>query len=104
MNMKNRNWFLVALAGFAVMSASCKKEKSTTTGWNYNDTKWGGFEKARYKEQETGPNLVYIPGGTFTMGMFEQDVTYEADALPRRITVSDFYMDETEVANIDYLE
>jgi len=47
---------------------------------------------------------VYIPGGTFTMGMFEQDVTYEGDAMPRRITVSDFYMDETEVANIDYLE
>jgi gliding motility-associated lipoprotein GldJ len=104
MKMMNRNWFLVALGGLAMLSFSCKKEKSATTGWNYNDTKWGGFEKARYKEQETGPNLVYIPGGTFTMGMFEQDVTYEGDAMPRRITVSDFYMDETEVANIDYLE
>lgn len=104
MKRMNRNWFLAALAGFAVLSASCKKEKSSTTGWNYNDTKWGGFEKMKYKEQETGPNLVYIPGGTFTMGMFEQDVTYEGDALPRRITISDFYMDETEVSNIDYLE
>ncbi len=104
MNMMKRNLVLVAAVCVAGFFGSCKKEKSSTTGWNYNDTKWGGFEKAKFKDQETGPNLVYIPGGAFTMGLFEQDVTYEADALPRKITVSDFYMDETEVANIDYLE
>jgi gliding motility-associated lipoprotein GldJ len=102
--MMKRNLLLVALVGAAGLVVSCKKEKSATTGWNYNDSKWGGFEKHQYKEQETGPNLVYIPGGTFTMGEFEQDVTYDGDAMPRRITVNDFYMDETEVANIDYLE
>jgi sulfatase modifying factor 1 len=38
------------------------------------------------------------------MGLSEQDVTYNWDAVPRRVTVSSFYMDETEVANIDYRE
>jgi len=94
-----------AIIGLAASFSSCgKKEKSSTTGWNYNDKKMGGFEKQNYQEQETGPNMVYIPGGTYQLGQFEQDVTYEADAVPRRVTVSDFYIDETEVANIDYLE
>ena len=38
------------------------------------------------------------------MGRVEQDVMYEWDNIPRRQTVSSFYMDETEVRNIDYLE
>jgi formylglycine-generating enzyme len=104
MNMMNRNLLLVAFVGAAFLMGSCKKEKSITTGWNYNDKKWGGFELHKYKEQETGPNLVYIPGGAFTMGMMEQDVTYDGDAVPRKVTINDFYMDETEVANSDYLE
>ena len=84
---------------------SCKhKEKSSTTGWNYNDQKWGGFEKLNYEGQATGPNLVLIEGGTFGMGLTEQDVTFEWNNVPRRVTVSSFYMDETEVANIDYRE
>ncbi len=93
----------MALGAFAL--ASChKKEKSASTGWNYNDKKWGGFEKLNYEGQVTGPNLVLVEGGTFTMGLTEQDVTYEWNNVPRRVTVSSFYMDETEVANIDYRE
>ena len=84
--MKKRNLFMAGMIVTAGLMFSCKKEKSTTTGWNYNDSKWGGFEKHDYKEQETGPNLVFIPGGTFTMGVFEQDVT--GDALERRIATS----------------
>jgi len=90
----------------ALMLASCKKksENSTTTGWKYNDQKWGGFEKTDYEGQATGPNLVLIEGGTFTMGLTDQDVTYEWNNVARRVTVSSFYIDETEVRNIDYQE
>lgn len=85
--------------------SSCKQsEKSSSTGWNYNDTEWGGFEKKDYEGQVTGPNLVLIQGGTFTMGTTDQDVTFDWNAIPRRVTVSSFYMDETEVANVDYKE
>jgi len=87
------------------LSFSCKKsEKSSTTGWAYNEQEWGGFEKLDYEGQATGPNLVLIQGGTFTMGNTEQDVMFEWNSVPRRVTVSSFYMDETEVANIDYKE
>jgi formylglycine-generating enzyme len=88
-----------------VLLASCsKKEKSATTGWNYNDQKWGGFEKLNYEGQATGPNLVLVQGGTFAMGVTEEDVMKEWNNIPRRVTVSSFYMDETEVRNIDYRE
>jgi gliding motility-associated lipoprotein GldJ len=93
-----------ALLAFAFASCKKKSESSTTTGWKYNDQKWGGFEKSDYEGQATGPNLVLIEGGTFTMGLTEQDVTYEWNNIPRRVTVSSFYIDESEVRNIDYQE
>ena len=103
------NYFrLAAKIGFAatlVLLVSCsKKEVSRTTGWNYNDSKNGGFESADYKEPITGPGLVFIEGGTFTMGRISDDPMYEWNNIPRRVTVPSFYMDETEVANIDYVE
>ncbi|WP_142603430.1 SUMF1/EgtB/PvdO family nonheme iron enzyme [Solitalea koreensis] len=80
------------------------KSKSSTTGWNYNDSKNGGFQKVPYKNDKIGPGLVPIEGGTFVMGSIEQDLAYENNNSERRVTVTSFYMDETEVANIDWLE
>lgn len=77
---------------------------STTTGWAYNDPSNGGFEVSSAIEQMTGPGLVLIEGGTFTMGRVQDDVMYDWNAVPRRVTVSSFYMDQTEVRNIDYRE
>ncbi|MDY0160967.1 MAG: SUMF1/EgtB/PvdO family nonheme iron enzyme, partial [Bacteroidales bacterium] len=91
------------LAGLLAMS-SCKREASNTTGWNYNDPKFGGFQNHPGYEQETGPGLVFIEGGTFAMGRVEQDVLYDWNNAPKRISVSSFYMDETEIRNIDYRE
>lgn len=81
-----------------------KFEKSTTTGWNYNDKSMGGFQKSKIQEQETGPGLKFIQGGTFTMGATNEDVMGDWNNVPRRITVSSFYIDQTEVANIHYRE
>lgn len=94
----------ICLLGLLAASCGGKKERSSTTNWKYNDQKWGGFEKVDYEGQSTGPNLVLVEGGTFSMGLTEQDVTYEWNNVARRVTVSSFYMDETEVANIDYRE
>ncbi len=104
--MKNKFIGKIAIASALMLVAgtSCKKERSSVTGWNYNDEKNGGFEVTPYTEQETGPGLVLIEGGTFTMGRTEQEVAYNWDNIPRRVTVSSFYMDETEVANVHYLE
>lgn len=104
--MKSKNHFLPFLAVGMMVFAACGGggERSATTAWKYNDERNGGFEVVDYVEQETGPGLVLIEGGTFTMGRTEQDVIMNWDQIPRRATVASFYMDETEVANIHWLE
>ncbi len=77
---------------------------STSTGWEYNNPDNGGFEVTLGAEQKTGPGLVLIEGGRFTMGQVQQDVMFDWNNKPRTVTVSSFYMDETEVKNIDYRE
>lgn len=91
-----------------VFLASCSlfgsKEVSRTTGWEYNDPLWGGYEVAQAAQQITGPGLVFIEGGTFVIGATQQNLLFDWDNIPRRVTVQSFYMDETEVANVDYNE
>ncbi|MGD0582786.1 MAG: SUMF1/EgtB/PvdO family nonheme iron enzyme [Bacteroidales bacterium] len=77
---------------------------SPTTGWDYNNKDNGGFEVAIGAEQKTGPGLVLIEGGVFRMGRVQQDVLFDWNNTPRTVTVSSFYMDETEVRNVDYRE
>lgn len=78
--------------------------ESQTTGWEYNNPDNGGFEVKTDYEEQPGPGLVLIEGGTYTMGQTEQDVTYDWNNVPRRVTVASFYMDQTEVRNVDYRE
>ena len=95
---------LLLLLGVVILLSSCGRERSGSTGWAYNDSNNGGFEKAPFVEQETGPGLVLIEGGTFTMGRVDDDVTYDWNNVPRRVTVSSYYLDETEVTNFSWLE
>ncbi len=88
----------------AAYLSSCNTPGSSTTGWEYNNPDNGGFEVAAFQDQATGPGLVLIEGGTFVQGRTEQDLTWEWNNIPRRVTVSSFYMDETEVKNLDYCE
>ena len=50
---KTISTFLIACNNYTI--AACKKEQSSTTGWEYNQPKNGGFEVVPYEEQETGP-------------------------------------------------
>jgi formylglycine-generating enzyme len=105
--MQVRNF--VILLSSTVLITSCglfkkKPDQSTATGWNYNDKNWGGYQVAKSKEQATGPNLVFVQGGTFTMGQTEEDVMGDWNNIPRRVTVPSFYIDRTEVANVHYRE
>ncbi len=77
---------------------------SQTTGWEYNNPDNGGFEVKTDYVEIAGPGLVLVEGGTYTMGQTEQDVTYDWNNVPRRVTVTSFYMDQTEVRNVDYRE
>ncbi len=94
------------LAAVALMMlASCGNSgRSTATGWNYNDPKWGGYEVSGDGEQGTAPGLVFIEGGSFVMGRVGEDPRYKWDNPAHTVTVSSFYIDETEVSNRMYRE
>jgi len=106
--MKNVLGLPVLLLLAVVFTASCGNNAgnmvSSKTGWNYNDKELGGFEVPNYEGQYVGPGLKFVEGGTFTMGRTDEDLTYEDNNTPKRVTVSSFFMDETEVANVHYRE
>lgn len=104
--MNTKRFFSLATitVAYVLLFASCKKETSNTTGWEYNNAKNGGFEVAPYQDQVTGPGLVFIEGGRFTMGRVEEDVMGDWDNYARTVTVSSFYMDQAEIRNLDWLE
>ncbi len=110
MSLKYRMLLLVAAGLFGLNSCGLfggggsGLGDSEKTGWNYNDPEMGGFEVVTDWQPEAGPGLVFIEGGTFIMGRVEQDVMYDWNAKPRRVTVTSFYMDETEVTNVDWRE
>ncbi len=94
--------FIASLSSCSIFGG--KHERSRTTGWEYNNPENGGFEVSPVREQLTGPGLILIEGGTFTMGSTQEDLMFDWNNFPRRVTISSFYMDETEVSNLDYLE
>ena len=104
LNMRILLALTLSLALFSCKRSSSSKNSSRATGWNIND-KEGGFQyNTNFKEQETAPGLVFIEGGTFTMGKVQDDVMHDWNNSPNQQHVQSFYMDETEVTNLMYLE
>ncbi len=109
--MKCKKIFKLASSVFAFIaitacssSSSKNGNSSRGTGWQIND-KQGGFQyNTNFKEQETAPGLVFVEGGTFTMGKVQDDVLHDWNNSPNQQHVQSFYMDETEVTNMMYLE
>ena len=115
--------FVLGLCGIAVLITSCPSgigsklggslggkpnsvnigSSSSVTGLAYNQK--AGFQvDKKFTGQLIGPNLVFIEGGRFTMGSIEEDVMGTHDNIERTVSVQSFYMDETEIANVHYLE
>jgi gliding motility-associated lipoprotein GldJ len=108
-HVKIMNIRLLLLAILSLCITSCSKSSSSkggsqATGWKINDKK-GGFQYAsKFKKQATGPGLVLVEGGTFTMGKVQDDVMHDWNNTPNQQHVMSFYMDETEVTNMMYME
>jgi gliding motility-associated lipoprotein GldJ len=87
--------------------ASCSKKSSSSasraTGWDVNSIN-GTAQNVSNKKQQAGPGLVFVEGGTFTMGKVQDDVMHDWNNTPTQQHVQSFYMDETEVTNMMYLE
>ena len=100
---------VMVVIALSVTAIGCKKSSSSknssrATGWQINDRE-GGFQyNTSFKEQETAPGLVFIEGGTFTKGKVQDDVMHDWNNTPTQQHVQSFYMDETEVTNVMYLE
>lgn len=92
---------IILIVGLASCSKkSSSKNSSRATGWNVDGKKAGSSNK----KQEAGPGLVFVEGGTFTMGKVQDDVMHDWNNAPTQQHVQSFYMDETEVTNFMYLE
>ncbi|MBZ9788437.1 gliding motility lipoprotein GldJ [Psychroflexus sp. CAK57W] len=97
------------LASLALAMISCNNSRdydgsSRATGWDLSGKDGGVSYKTDYEEQEAGPGLLFVEGGTFTMGRVQDDVMHDWNNTPNQQHVQSFYIDETEVTNVMYLE
>ncbi|AVR44197.1 gliding motility lipoprotein GldJ [Christiangramia fulva] len=97
---------IAVVCGVSLVSCNKNNYKNTSraTGWDIN-SKDGGFQyNTDYKEQDAAPGLVFVEGGTYTMGRVQDDPMHDWNNTPTQQHVQSFYMDETEVTNKMYLE
>ncbi len=81
-----------------------KVSASTGAELNFDMEDTTQFTVVKLKDQVVGPKLKYIQGGRAVIGTQEQDVMGFRDNTERTVTIASFYMDETEVTNVDYKE
>ncbi|MCX6167621.1 MAG: SUMF1/EgtB/PvdO family nonheme iron enzyme [Sphingobacteriales bacterium] len=86
--------FLILFTAFGALLASCGK--SGASG------ELVGAGAKNFKSNEVPYGMVYIPGGSFIMGQTDQDVLFGQAAQNKEVTVSPFFMDETEITNSEY--
>lgn len=80
-------------------------KNSSKTGAQYNQKRPGSLQVSAKVRPTPGPGLVHIEGGTFVMGGSNiDDIGYDYASPKKRVTIATFYMDETEVSNVDWLE
>ena len=105
--MKCKKIFKLAFSAFAFIaitacssSSSKNANSSRGTGWQIND-KQGGFQyNTNFKEQETAPGLVFVEGGTYTMGKVQDDVLHDWNNSPNQQHVQSFYMDAVSYTHL----
>jgi gliding motility-associated lipoprotein GldJ len=99
-----RTTVFVVFAAFLLVACGGRGNMSRATGWGIN-SKEGGFQyNIEFEDQENGPGLVFIEGGTYTKGQVQDDVLHDWNNTPTQQHVMSFYIDETEVTNLMYME
>ena len=120
MRLKNSfGWALTAICILAVplLISSCGNQSSRRTASNpgrvsastgaqfsFDEDDSTRFQVFRMPDVIVGPRLKFIQGGRAVLGSQEQDVMGFRDNAERTVTIASFYMDETEVTNVDYKE
>ena len=109
--------YILSFSLIIVLINSCGMPKaedfSVTTGWAINWQQNGGFEaklkngnsdENSWKGTKIPSNMVFVQGGTFVMGKTQEDVMRDGNNMQKEATVSSFWMDQTEITNIQYRE
>ena len=95
--------FLFSLS-LLISCNSARDNKSSLTGWNFNDPKYGSYIKGTpFQGQKVPDGMVAVEGGSFTMGQVQDDVMFDWNTTPQQMHVRSFYLDEAEVTNSEYL-
>ncbi len=104
--------YILPFCLLGILFTACNKNKSKSavsnkTGYAYNQRTAGGFEVASNFKRSVGHGLMEIEGGQFIMGGSAVDIPGQElsnYSFKREVTISSFYMDETEVSNTNWLE
>lgn len=120
MNLGNKKFHFSFFAGLAMLGflfTSCGNQSgrrtasdpggvSASTGaqYSFDEEDSTSFQVFRLPTEVVGPRLVFIQGGRAVLGSQEQDIMGFRDNVERTVTIASFYMDETEVTNVDYKE
>lgn len=107
---KNQILSFVITAAIAFGATSCSKKSSSKSltgssraiGWEVDKTTYRGSSANKGKNQVAAPGLVFVEGGTFTMGQVQDDMMHDRNNTPTQQHVQSFYIDETEVTNAMY--
>ena len=92
---------LVSCGGNSTKKGGGTKKFTSQSGWKPNE-KEGWFFSGKQQKQKGWPGMIYVEGGTFTMGAVKDDVMHDWNNTPRRMQVSSFFIGETETTNYDY--
>ena len=84
---------LLLISLIAITLGSCK---------NTGNGELTGVQRREKFYQPDPYGMAYVPMGSYTMGVGDQDVPYAHLNDPRTVTISAFYMDETEITNNEY--
>ncbi|MDL2262425.1 SUMF1/EgtB/PvdO family nonheme iron enzyme [Bacteroidales bacterium OttesenSCG-928-I21] len=83
---------LIISAGLILILSSCG---------NYGNGELVGVNKKMW-QSEKPYGMIFIGPGSYQMGPNDQDVPYAMTAQTKRVTMSAFWMDETEITNSEY--
>ena len=73
-----------------------------TTACNYGNGELIGVQGREPWFQPDPFGMLYIPMGSYKMGVNDQDVPYAQTAQSKTVSVQAFYMDQTEISNNEY--
>ncbi len=91
--MKKATIFLLGFTLFVLLFSSCGRRESGQLVGVQDRPSWGGINPY---------GMVYVPSGYMHMGQDDSDIFHEYIKRPKAVSISGFYMDDTEITNNEY--